>query len=191
MSLKFSGTEWNARTLRAWQLAILRFAVTLDNADRLRSWQSQARSTGSVRGTTENRISAFFAGPVRSYAPPFCGRMNLAPHFCVNILRELTMIVSSASSRQQLRPTNRRSLRSASLSNTTAACGEGFPRGAANSCNALAREVLVRATRRRRKHDRESAFHAISGRDRAYNDLPAGISWLGRPKMGPKRSARR
>ena len=35
MSLKFSGTEWNARTLRAWQLAILRFAVTLDNADRL------------------------------------------------------------------------------------------------------------------------------------------------------------
>ena len=35
MSLKFSGAEWNARTLRAWQLAILRFAVTFDNADRL------------------------------------------------------------------------------------------------------------------------------------------------------------
>jgi hypothetical protein len=27
--------EWHAKTLRAWQLAILRFAVTLDNADRL------------------------------------------------------------------------------------------------------------------------------------------------------------
>jgi hypothetical protein len=27
--------EWHARTLRAWQLAILRFAVTMDNADRL------------------------------------------------------------------------------------------------------------------------------------------------------------
>ena len=27
--------EWHARTLRAWQLAVLRFAVTLDNADRL------------------------------------------------------------------------------------------------------------------------------------------------------------
>jgi hypothetical protein len=25
--------EWHARTLRAWHLAILRFAVTLDNAD--------------------------------------------------------------------------------------------------------------------------------------------------------------
>ena len=35
MSLNFSGAEWSARTLRAWQLAILRFAVTFDNADRL------------------------------------------------------------------------------------------------------------------------------------------------------------
>src|SRR6266436_7335690 len=35
MSWNFPGAEWNARTLRAWQLAILRFAVTLDNADRL------------------------------------------------------------------------------------------------------------------------------------------------------------
>jgi hypothetical protein len=35
MSLNVSGAEWRARTLRAWQLAILRFAVTLDNADRL------------------------------------------------------------------------------------------------------------------------------------------------------------
>src|SRR5258706_8195820 len=35
MSLNFPGAEWSARTLRAWQLAILRFAVTLDNADRL------------------------------------------------------------------------------------------------------------------------------------------------------------
>jgi hypothetical protein len=35
MSLSVSGAEWRAKTLRAWQLAILRFAVTLDNADRL------------------------------------------------------------------------------------------------------------------------------------------------------------
>jgi hypothetical protein len=35
MSLNVPGGEWRARTLRAWQLAILRFAVTLDNADRL------------------------------------------------------------------------------------------------------------------------------------------------------------
>ena len=35
MSSSVPGKEWHARTLRAWQLAMLRFAVTLDNADRL------------------------------------------------------------------------------------------------------------------------------------------------------------
>jgi hypothetical protein len=35
MSPNVPGSEWHARTLRAWQLAVLRFAVTLDNADRL------------------------------------------------------------------------------------------------------------------------------------------------------------
>ena len=35
MSSSVPGAEWRARTLRAWQLALLRFAVTLDNADRL------------------------------------------------------------------------------------------------------------------------------------------------------------
>lgn len=35
MSSSVPGNEWRARTLRAWQLAMLRFAVTQDNADRL------------------------------------------------------------------------------------------------------------------------------------------------------------
>jgi hypothetical protein len=35
MSSIASGGDWHAKTLRAWQLALLRFAVTLDNADRL------------------------------------------------------------------------------------------------------------------------------------------------------------
>jgi hypothetical protein len=35
MSSSVPGKDWHAKTLRAWQLAILRFAVTLDNADRL------------------------------------------------------------------------------------------------------------------------------------------------------------
>jgi hypothetical protein len=35
MSLNVHGVDWHAKTIRAWQLAILRFAVTLDNADRL------------------------------------------------------------------------------------------------------------------------------------------------------------
>ena len=35
MSSGVPGSDWHARTLRAWQLAMLRFTVTLDNADRL------------------------------------------------------------------------------------------------------------------------------------------------------------
>jgi hypothetical protein len=35
MSLSVHGVDWHAKTIRAWQLAVLRFAVTLDNADRL------------------------------------------------------------------------------------------------------------------------------------------------------------
>ena len=35
MSSDVSGSDWRARALRAWQLAMLRFAVTLDDADRL------------------------------------------------------------------------------------------------------------------------------------------------------------
>jgi uncharacterized protein (DUF736 family) len=35
MGSNAQGMEWHAKTLRAWQLALLRFAVTLDNADRL------------------------------------------------------------------------------------------------------------------------------------------------------------
>ena len=35
MSFEVHGTAWFAGTLRAWHLAILRYAVTLDNADRL------------------------------------------------------------------------------------------------------------------------------------------------------------
>ena len=35
MSSDVHGVEWLAGTLRAWHLAMLRYAVTLDNADRL------------------------------------------------------------------------------------------------------------------------------------------------------------
>src|SRR5882672_12754801 len=35
MNLNVPAAEWHAKTLRAWHLAVLRFAVTLDNANRL------------------------------------------------------------------------------------------------------------------------------------------------------------
>src|SRR5258708_4145623 len=119
MSLIVPGAEWRAKTLRAWQLAILRFAVTLDNADRL----AVMAIAGEIDrlGHDSKPDFSFFAGPVRSYAPPFKRRMNLAPWSCVNTSRGLTMTASSTSSPQHLKLINRSCLRSANLLNATMA----------------------------------------------------------------------
>ena len=50
MSSSVHGSEWHARTLRAWQLAMLRFAVTLDNADRLAVMAIAAEIDGLAPG---------------------------------------------------------------------------------------------------------------------------------------------
>ena len=50
MSSSVHGSEWHARTLRAWQLAMLRFAVTLDNADRLAVMAIAAEVDGLAPG---------------------------------------------------------------------------------------------------------------------------------------------
>jgi len=49
MSSGVAGSDWHARVLRAWQLAVLRFAVTSDDADRLSvmAIASQIDSLGS------------------------------------------------------------------------------------------------------------------------------------------------
>ena len=105
MSSNVSGMEKHGRTLRAWQLAILRFAVTFDNADRLAVLMIAAELDGLGPGQgTRDRItslnSASFGKPARSYAPRFCGRMNWPPRSCTNIWRGSTMTASSAPSRQ-------------------------------------------------------------------------------------------
>jgi hypothetical protein len=72
MSLNFPGAEWSARTLRAWQLAICD-RCDMDNADRL-AVMAIANEIDRLGSRHDGKpISAFFAGPVRSYAPPFCG----------------------------------------------------------------------------------------------------------------------
>jgi hypothetical protein len=50
MSSSVHGSEWHTRTLRAWQLALLRFAVTLDNADRLAVMAIAAEIDGLAPG---------------------------------------------------------------------------------------------------------------------------------------------
>src|SRR6202163_3278040 len=81
MSLNFSGVEWHAKTLRAWQLAILRFAVTLDNADRL-----------AVMAIA-NEIDRL--GPERDGKPDFDFFRRTSAELCAAILRpnELTSTV--------------------------------------------------------------------------------------------------
>jgi len=69
MSSIASGGEWHARTLRAWQLALLRFAVTLDNADRLAVLAIAAEMDRLHPVQDGNRPLDFSAEPVPSFAP--------------------------------------------------------------------------------------------------------------------------
>jgi hypothetical protein len=78
MNLNVPGIEWRAKTLRAWQLAMLRFAVTLDNADRL-----------AVMAIA-NEIDRL--GPPRDGKPDFSFFRRTSAEVCAAILRpnELT-----------------------------------------------------------------------------------------------------
>src|SRR3982074_2177680 len=78
MSLNVPGAEWRAKTLRAWQLAILRFAVTLDNADRL-AVMAIAREIDRL-------------GPQHDSEPDFSFFRRTSAELCAAILRpnELT-----------------------------------------------------------------------------------------------------
>ncbi|MEA2796549.1 MAG: hypothetical protein QOI87_3929 [Bradyrhizobium sp.] len=81
MSLKVPGAEWRAKTLRAWQLAILRFAVTLDNADRL--------AVIAIAGEIDR------LGPQRDSKPDFSFFRRTSAELCAAILtpNELTPTV--------------------------------------------------------------------------------------------------
>ncbi|WP_051334547.1 hypothetical protein [Bradyrhizobium sp. Ai1a-2] len=52
--------EWHGRLLRAWQLALLRFAVTLDNADRLNVMAVAAEIDRGGRRYEEQANFSFF-----------------------------------------------------------------------------------------------------------------------------------
>jgi hypothetical protein len=73
--------EWHARTLRAWQLALLRFAVTKDNADRL--------AVMAIAGEIDR------LAPERDRKPDFDFFHRTSAELCAAILRpnELTSTV--------------------------------------------------------------------------------------------------
>ena len=81
MSLNTSGGERHAKTLRAWQLAILRCAVTLDNADRL--------TVMAIAGEIDK------LGPEHNSKPDFSFFRKTSAELCAAILRpnELTSTV--------------------------------------------------------------------------------------------------
>ena|ERR1700731_1930208 len=73
--------EWHAGTLRAWQLALLRFAVTMDSADRL----ALMAIAGEIDGLA----------PKRDGKPDFDFFRRTSAELCAAILRpnELTSTV--------------------------------------------------------------------------------------------------
>ena len=73
MSSNVPGMERHAKTLRAWQLAILRFAVTLDNADRLAVLMIAAELDG--------------IGPGQDNKPEFSFFRKTSAELCAAILR--------------------------------------------------------------------------------------------------------
>jgi hypothetical protein len=80
MSSNVPGTERHAKTLRAWQLAILRFAVTLDNADRLAVLMIAAELDG--------------VGPKPDNKPEFSFFRKTSAELCAAILRPNEMTSS-------------------------------------------------------------------------------------------------
>ena len=99
MSSNFNGMEWFAGTLRAWHLAVLRYAVTLDSADRLAVLRIAREIDGLYPRRTAAPSSSFFAARALSFARRSCNRMNAPPRSCDNILSGLTMTASSGPSR--------------------------------------------------------------------------------------------
>ena len=126
MSSIASGGEWHARTLRAWQLAFLRFAVTLDNADRLAVLAIAAEMDRLDPVQDGKRTFGFF----RKTSAELCAAIlqpNEHSFCCANFWHGWTTNASGVCSRQPSKPTNRRYLRSANRSGATQFYGEGFP----------------------------------------------------------------
>src|SRR6202165_4698337 len=80
MSSNVPGMERHAKTLWAWQLAILRFAVTLDNADRLAVLMIAAELDG--------------VGPKPDNKPEFSFFRKTSAELCAAILRPNEMTSS-------------------------------------------------------------------------------------------------
>jgi hypothetical protein len=84
MSSNVPGSERHARTLRAWQLAILRFAVTLDNADRLAVLMIAAELDGVSPKRDNKPEFSFF----RKTSAELCAAISRPDEHTATVLRQ-------------------------------------------------------------------------------------------------------
>jgi hypothetical protein len=84
MSSNIPGMERHAKTLRAWQLAILRFAVTLDNADRLAVLMIAAE----LDGVRQKRYSKPEFGFFRKTSAELCAAILRPNELSATVLRQ-------------------------------------------------------------------------------------------------------
>jgi|ERR1700694_755422 len=129
MSSNVPGVEWHAKTLRAWQLAILRYAVTLDNADRLAvlAVASEIDRRGSQQDGTAG--FSFF----RRTSVELCAAILQPNELTSVLLRQYLARIDDNRLKRVFAATievdHRRGLRSANPSNATEAYGGGTPQG--------------------------------------------------------------
>jgi hypothetical protein len=129
VSSEVHGTEWLSGTLRAWHLAMLRYAVTFDNADRLAVLRIAHEIDGLDPQQDGSSEFEFFRRTSAELCAAICNRMKERPRSCNNIWTDLTMTVSSGPLRRQSTPVSQPSRLNGPL-DSVMSCGKGFPRAA-------------------------------------------------------------
>jgi len=191
MSLPFPWAEWSAKQLGpgSWRFAMWTLGQCPDRLGGHANRPNEIAQLG--RGTTEKRISAFFAGPVRSYAAALLrGRNgNLSPHLFGYICEGIDDdCLKGAVFAATIEGTTTEGLSISKPFKTTnkRLCGGGL------SSAAAAKQRIALAVQRvffplvagygaaGGSRSRKVLFHAISGPGTAaYNDLPGRLSFPG------------
>jgi hypothetical protein len=179
MSFEVHGTAWLAGTLRAWHLAVLRYAVTLDNADRLAVLRIAREIDRLYPRQQDSTEFEFFRRTSAELCAAILQPNERFPTVCNNIWPGLTMIVSNEPLRRRSTPASRPPPRSAGPPDGAMTYGRGFPPAAIiepmshQECCMWPYRGLAfsRATRAQ-----DCAFPEISARDRAYSAPRDGIA---------------
>lgn len=169
--------------LRAWQLVLLRFAVTREQCRRTECYRHRIKRWTRVAGRKgRGRNSASSARPVPICARPSSDGTSAWTPYCANILPRIEDVRLRNALVRTVEMDQARARRCKNgLNKDRVACGAGLR--PARQCSAQC--VLIN----RSACGRTRAWRAIWGQDHAYNDLPAGISSPGRTRLETGRPA--